>query len=274
MSQTPTATESSPPRVLLLTSPGLLGAEIINRFAACGDIHLVGIGLTARLYKNKGLLGTALTLYRRAGWRYLSYGAQESTVAWTRLRASGRPSGLKRVGGQVRPLREVNAAESIAWMRELAPDYVASFFFNQWIGQGVRAVPTRGAVNLHPSLLPALRGPDPIFRTLERGLTTSGYTIHAIADEFDAGQILHQHPRPVPQGLSEFGLYRQTVREGAELFVNWLAGKVASVVPKVSGKDVGDYCTFPTPDEVRAFLRGGHRLIDAGELRRALAEIE
>ncbi|HTI51200.1 MAG TPA: hypothetical protein VL475_09620, partial [Planctomycetaceae bacterium] len=144
------------PRVVLLTSPGLFGAEIINRIAAETAIHLVGVGLTARLYKNKGTLATALTFRKRTGWRYLLYNALIADVSWTVLRASGRPSGLKGVAGNVRPLIEVNDDTTLEWLRGLAPDYVASYYFNQWIGPAVRAIPLRGCLNLHPSLLPAL----------------------------------------------------------------------------------------------------------------------
>src|SRR5690606_30237940 len=120
-------------------------------------------------------------------WRYTAYNALLANVAWTRLRLSGRPAGLRNVS--VRHLRDVNSAKTIAWLKELRPDYVASYYFNQWIGPEVRAVPNQACVNLHPSLLPALRGPDPIFRTLERNLELTGLTLHLVDEGFDTGQI-------------------------------------------------------------------------------------
>lgn len=48
------------------------------------------------------------------------------------------------------------------------------------------------AVNVHPSLLPADRGPWPMPRVLLRGEKRTGVTIHELSDRFDAGDILAQ----------------------------------------------------------------------------------
>lgn len=262
-----------PPRVVLLTSPGLFGAEIINRLADEPGIQLVGVGLTGRIYKNKGQLASVATFLKRTGWRYLAYNALQADVAWSLLRLSGRPGGLRKVSGEVRTLADVNARTTLDWLTALAPDYVASYFFNQWIGAGVRAIPKRGCVNLHPSLLPALRGPDPVFRTIERGLTSTGYSIHAVADEIDAGTILHQESCSISPGQTAFGLYRQLIRGGADLLARWLAGKVPPGAQPRIPSGPGDYTTFPAPAEVTAFLRAGHRLVGLAEWRRALSEV-
>ena len=76
----------SAPRVALLTSPGLFGAEIINCLAAARGINLVGVGLTNRLYKGKGLFESIDTFRRRTGWKYLFYNALQANLAWTWLR--------------------------------------------------------------------------------------------------------------------------------------------------------------------------------------------
>jgi hypothetical protein len=262
------------PRVVLLTSPSLYGALIIDTLAAEPGIELVGVGLTDRVFKNKGLLATARTMIQRTGLRYTHFGVKTSNVAWIRLQLSGRPRGLKPLKQNVKYLKDVNSPETVAWLRDLAPDYVASFYFNQWIGAEVRQTAKRACVNLHPSLLPALRGPDPIFRTLERRLTQTGLTLHLVDEGFDTGHILLQEERPVPDGVSAFGLYLAQVKAGAHMLAEWLAGKRAAadrqtgIVPAAD-----DYTTFPTPQEVRAFLKSGQRLIRPGELRRAIREV-
>ncbi len=49
-----------------------------------------------------------------------------------------------------------------------------------------------GCFNLHPSLLPAYRGPAPLFWQLRDGLTRTGVTVHQVEARIDAGQILLQ----------------------------------------------------------------------------------
>src|SRR5262245_48569878 len=118
------------PRVVLLTTPSLFGAELINRLTDESGIELVGVGFTARVYKNRGFASTALTFLRRTGWHYLGYSALTTNVSWSVLRASGRPTGLAQLRGAVRPLQDVNAPETLEWLRSLSPDFVVSFYFN------------------------------------------------------------------------------------------------------------------------------------------------
>lgn len=261
------------PRVVLLTSPGLFGAEIINRLADEQEIDLVGVGLSMRVYKNKGLLATASTFLKRTGWSYFKYNVLTANVSWVALRTSRRPAGLSRAGLDVRPLVDVNAPETLEWLRGLAPDFVASFYFNQWIGPEVCAIPRRRCVNMHPSLLPHLRGPDPIFRALERKLETTGLTLHEVAREIDAGTILHQETRPVPARISHFALYLSLIHDGADRLAQWLAGQLATRVPEKSLAETGDYTTFPTPAEMTAFEKSGGRLVEWAEWRRALSQV-
>jgi len=261
------------PRVVLLTSPGLYGAEIINRLAEARGIRLVGVGLTNRLYKGKGFVAGVRTFLGRTGWRYLAYNALQSTVSWSWLQLTGRPCGLKSLPDRPRMLKDVNSPATVSWLKSLQPDFIVSYFFNQWIGPDVRAAAARDAINVHPSLLPALRGPDPIFRTLERGLTTSGLTIHRIADELDLGQILHQEEFAVPAGLTAFGLYLKVIREGSDLAARWLAGAVPPAPHFMRSSGPGDYSTFPTAGEVAQAHRAGRRLVDMSEWRAALARV-
>jgi methionyl-tRNA formyltransferase len=49
------------------------------------------------------------------------------------------------------------------------------------------------ALNIHPSPLPAGRGPYPLFRAIEQGYESWGVTAHVLAEEgFDTGDILAQ----------------------------------------------------------------------------------
>ncbi len=265
-----------PPRVVLLTSPSLYGAAIMNIVGRHPGLDLVGVGLTARVYKGKGPLATARTFAQRTGWPYTSFNILVGDVSWSMLRATGRPRGVADFRKRVRPIKDVNSPETLAWLKDLQPDYIASYYFNQWIGADVRAIAAKGCVNLHPSLLPALRGPDPIFRALERNLATTGLTLHHIDDGFDTGQILHQEVRAVPAGTSVMGFYLQQAKDGAEILANWLAGDLSATGPasRTATETPGDYSTFPTPAEVRAFRKSGKRLYSTGEWLNALRQID
>lgn len=90
------------------------------------------------------------------------------------------------------------AAPAIA---ALAPDLVISAGFARRIPPEILDVPTCGALNLHPSPLPAGRGPNPA-RLVYEGATTIGATLHRTEAEFDTGAVLSRRERPLPDELS------------------------------------------------------------------------
>ncbi len=49
-------------------------------------------------------------------------------------------------------------------------------------------------INLHPSLLPAYKGINPIKRAFDAGEKYSGCTIHWVSNELDSGAIIDQSP--------------------------------------------------------------------------------
>lgn len=53
-------------------------------------------------------------------------------------------------------------------------------------------MPTIASVNVHPSLLPKYRGPNPYLQTILHGEKYSGVTFHLMTEKLDAGGILAQ----------------------------------------------------------------------------------
>lgn len=82
-------------------------------------------------------------------------------------------------------------------IRSLAPDLVVSFSFPYRISPEICAIPRYGAVNLHPTVLPAYRGPNPM-RAIYEGHSVIGATLHWTTEEYDTGNILAQHSAPLP----------------------------------------------------------------------------
>lgn len=86
-------------------------------------------------------------------------------------------------------------------IRALAPDIIVSFSFPYLITPELCAIPRYGAVNLHPSALPAYRGPNPP-RGIYEGFPLLGATLHRIEPEYDTGPILAQHTAPLPENVT------------------------------------------------------------------------
>ncbi len=72
------------------------------------------------------------------------------------------------------------------------PDVIAVSCFPRILPPSLLALPKLGALNLHPSLLPKYRGPEPLFWQFRNGETRTGVTLHFMNERPDAGDILLQ----------------------------------------------------------------------------------
>lgn len=96
------------------------------------------------------------------------------------------------------------------------PDLIVSWFWTRRIPATLVALAPHGGINVHPSLLPRHRGPDPYFWTLYREDSETGVTVHRITDAYDQGPILLQRRVPVPPRVNSWTLARALDRPALE----------------------------------------------------------
>jgi methionyl-tRNA formyltransferase len=82
-----------------------------------------------------------------------------------------------------------NSGEFIDELAELAPDCCAVVAYGALLGERLLAVPERGWVNLHFSLLPAWRGAAPVQAAIAAGDTVTGATTFQIEPALDSGPV-------------------------------------------------------------------------------------
>ncbi|MBF0498038.1 MAG: formyltransferase [Deltaproteobacteria bacterium] len=85
-----------------------------------------------------------------------------------------------------------NTLEFTDQLARLQPDWLFSFYYRLMLKPQLLAVPTRGALNLHGSLLPAYRGRVPVNWALINGETRTGVTLHYMDVKPDRGDIVAQ----------------------------------------------------------------------------------
>lgn len=90
-----------------------------------------------------------------------------------------------------------NAAEFVARVRGLEPDFLFSFYYRSMLGRELLALPKRGAYNMHGSLLPKYRGRAPVNWAVLHGETETGATLHEMVAKPDAGRIVGQEAVPI-----------------------------------------------------------------------------
>lgn len=127
---------------------------------------------------------------------------------------------------------DLQAAATSGDLRHLQPELVCVSCFTQRIPGHLLALPSHGFLNLHPSLLPAYRGPQPLFWQFRHGLQETGVTLHFMDEGLDTGPIALQAPLTLPDGISGAEAERLAGEGGGELFVEAVQRLAQGTLPR------------------------------------------
>lgn len=158
------------------------------------------------------------------------------------------------IGVPLLRLARVNDYDSVAALRRLGADMFLVASFDQILHRRALEVPCLGWVNVHPSLLPKYRGPEPVYWALVHGEEEAGASFQRVGAGIDSGPLLRQVPVKVEERDSTGSLTRR-ITEAA-----W------AVVPEVIGRALaGDPGQPMDLDQGSYFTSVGHRRIDRAE---------
>ncbi|CAI8858058.1 Bifunctional polymyxin resistance protein ArnA [compost metagenome] len=133
------------------------------------------------------------------------------------------------------------------WIERIAkldPDYIFSFYYRNLLSEQLLATASKGAFNLHGSLLPRYRGRAPANWVLVNGETETGVTLHRMVKRADAGAIVAQQKVAIERNDTALSLHGKLRTAAADLLRDTLPALL-------QGK------TSETPqDESRATLFG------------------
>lgn len=149
-------------------------------------------------------------------------------------------------GLPVMAVRDFNHPGVLAALAGLAADVVVVSCFTERLPAAALSVPKYGFLNIHPSLLPAYRGPVPVFWQLRDG-AESGVTIHYMDAGLDTGDIVAQAVVPLPDGISQADAERRLMPAGVDLLCGVLADLARGVVRRRPQPPGGSYLGYPQP---------------------------
>ena len=98
-----------------------------------------------------------------------------------------------------------------------SPDLSCVACFSLYIPRAILKIPRLGCLNVHPSLLPSKRGPDPLFWTFHSGSRETGVTVHLMDEGLDTGPIVAQERIDVPEGITYAQLEARCALLGGKL---------------------------------------------------------
>ena len=150
-------------------------------------------------------------------------------------------------------------------------DLIITATWPELISEETYNIPKIATINVHPSLLPKYRGPNPYMQTILHGEEYSGVTLHLMSDKFDNGAILKQEkikimPLDTSKELREKSarLTREMIRELIEDFQNKVVAPVpqnesiATYYPHISGDEKMLDFSFQTSTDISRTIRALH----------------
>ena len=112
----------------------------------------------------------------------------------------------------------------------LAPDVAVVIAYGRILTPALLAIPTRGCVNVHASLLPRWRGAAPIQAAILAGDAETGVCTQRMAEGLDTGDVYLERRTPIGARETAGELHDRLAAMSAEIAVATLAG-IASLVP-------------------------------------------
>lgn len=156
--------------------------------------------------------------------------------------ANGRgaaPSGLvdlatpaTAAGVPVLRVEDVNASDVVARIADTMPDLLVVVGWTRLIRRPLLAVPRRGCVGFHASLLPRHRGRAPVNWAIIRGEKSCGNTMMLLDPGADTGDIVDQRAVPIGADDTCATVYDRVGRTGAQMLVQHLPALLAGTAPR------------------------------------------
>jgi methionyl-tRNA formyltransferase len=126
---------------------------------------------------------------------------------------------------------KVRTEETRALLASLEPEAAIVFAYGRILPPGLLAVPPRGCINIHASLLPAYRGAAPIQWAIARGERETGVTTMLMNEGLDTGDVLLRRAIGIGAEETAVELAARLSELGAGLVVETLA-RLDEIVPE------------------------------------------
>lgn len=106
--------------------------------------------------------------------------------------------------------------------------------YGKIIPKPILNIPEKGALNVHPSLLPKFRGPSPVESAILADEKNTGVTIMLMDEKMDHGPIVAQKKAALAKWPPKASELEETLAKAggkllAEILPDWLAGKITPV---------------------------------------------
>ena len=145
-----------------------------------------------------------------------------------------------------------NTPEFVAKVKTQRPDFLFSFYYRLMLGRALLATATRGAFNMHGSLLPKYRGRVPVNWAIIHGEIETGATLHEMVEKPDAGRIVDQEAAPIAPDDLAIDVFRKVTAAAGRVLARSLPGLIdGNAVLRAQDLSSGSYFGGRRPEDGR-----------------------
>lgn len=251
-------------RVVFVTNPFYRdGAIILKKLLSSGK-NVVGVFTPTQRRKGKPFFATIIDVAQSYGIR--TFLCKAGDILFLQCCTILRKLGLKKKNYScveevlassplLHKVERINDPVTVEHLKKLKPDVILVAFCSQILSRKVINVPKYGCINIHRSMLPKYRGPQPVFWALLNGERSVGVTVHFIDEKIDTGVIIAQREINVLPHDTEPMLLRRCAEAGADLVVETLnkLGKDEPIPTKEQNSADATYFGRPTKEDIKKF---------------------
>ncbi|MFA6526755.1 MAG: methionyl-tRNA formyltransferase [Candidatus Buchananbacteria bacterium] len=137
-------------------------------------------------------------------------------------------------------------------LKALQADMLVVVAYGQIIPQAILDLFPKGAINVHPSLLPKYRGASPIQSALLNGEKETGISIMLMDAKMDHGPILAQENFQLNGEETNSSLHEHLAKTGVQLLIKTIKEYLTgNIKPIVQNDDEATFCTTITKEDGR-----------------------
>ena len=144
---------------------------------------------------------------------------------------------------------KIGHTEVTDWLAGMSLDVVCVACWNRLIPPHVLDIPQYGFLNVHPSILPAYRGPYPLFWQYRAGEEAMGVTVHWMDAGLDTGDIAGQREIQLEDGLRGPEAEAPCAMAGGDLLAEVLANLARGASLRWPQPEGGSYFPAPSRDD-------------------------
>ena len=169
-------------------------------------------------------------------------------------------------------LNNPNSEAGLAALAASNPDLVLCLRYGRILQPTAISIPPRGVLNLHSGRLPQYRGVMATFRAMLAGDSLLGTTLHWIEDaSIDTGGIVSIHSKSLDPQRCYLGNVLSLYDTGCAAIIDALHALSANQnLARYPARGAGDYFSFPSASDCRAFRSAGYLWADPAFLATVL----